>query len=268
MLIYVIFCIFLYLHKYIFSYGDKNICIYIFVVVVQLLSHPWLFVTPWTAACQASLSFTVSYLLESAQFKSIESVIPSNHLILSHPLLLLPSIFPSIRVFSNESALCIRWPKHWSFNVSISPSNEYSGLIAFRIDWSDFLVVQGTLKSLLQHHNPKEWILQHSAFFMVQCSHLYMTTGKAIALAVWTFVSKAMPLLFNTLSRFVNFRFLCKIVLHSIGLHKKDLNDPNNDDGVITHLEPDTLEWEVKCTLGSITMNKASGGDGIPAELF
>ena len=252
----------------IYFHTEIKIYAYIFFVVVQLLSYPWLFVTPWTATCQAFLSFTVSYLPESAQFKSIESVIPSNHLILSHPLLLLLSIFPSIRVFSNESALCIRWPKHWSFNVSISPSSEYSGLIAFRIDWSDLLVVQGTLKSLLQHHNPKASILQHSAFFMVQRSHLYMTTGKTVALAIWTFVSKAMPLLFNTLSRFVNSRFLCKIVLHSIGLHKKDLNDPNNDDGVITHLEPDTLEWEVKCTLGSITMNKASGGHGIPAELF
>ena len=207
-------------------------------------------------------------LPESAQFQSIESVVLSNHLILCCPLLLLPSIFPSIRVFSSESVLCIRWPKHWSFSVSISPSSEYSGLISFRIDWSDLLVVQGTLKSLIQHHNSKASILWHSAFFMVQLSHLYMNAGKTIALAIWTFVSKVMPLLFNTLSRFVNSRFLCNIVLYSIGLHKKDLNDPDNNDGVITPLEPDILECEVRCTLGSITTNKASGGDEIPAELF
>ena len=132
---------------------------------------------------------------------SIESVMPSSHLILCRPLLLLPSIFPSIRVFSNESVLYIRWPKYWSF--SISPANEYSGLISFRIDWFDFLAVQGTLKSLLQHHSSKASILQHSAFFMVHLSHPYTTTGKTIALTRWTFVSKVMSLLFNTLSRFV-----------------------------------------------------------------
>ena len=131
----------------------------------------------------------------------IESVILSNHLILCHPLLLLPSVFLSIRVFSNESALCIRWPKYWSF--SISPSNEYSELISFRIDWFDLLAVQGTPKSLLQHHNSKASILQHSATFMVQLSHLYMTTGKTIALTIRTFVSKVISLLFNLLSRFV-----------------------------------------------------------------
>ena len=128
---------------------------------------------------------------------------PSNHLILCHPLLLLPSIFPSIRVFSNESVLHIRWPKYWSFSFSISPSNEYSGLISFRMDWLDLLAVQGILKSLLQHHISKAWILQCSAFFMVQLSHPYMTTGKTMALTKWTFVGKVMSLLFNMMSKFV-----------------------------------------------------------------
>ena len=128
---------------------------------------------------------------------------PSNHLILCHPLLLSPSIFPSIRVFSNESALCIKWPKYWSFSFSISPSNEHSGLISFRMDWLDLLAVQGTLKSLLQHHSSKASILQCSAFFMVQLSHPYMTTGKTIALTRWTFVGKVMSLLFSMLSRLV-----------------------------------------------------------------
>ena len=127
---------------------------------------------------------------------SIESVMPSNHLILCHPLLLLPSVFPSIRVFSNQSALPIRWPKYWSFSFSISPSSEYSGLISFRMDWLDLLAVQGTLKSLLQHHSSKASILRHSAFFIVQHSHPYMTTGKTIALTTWTFVCKVMSLLF------------------------------------------------------------------------
>ena len=131
---------------------------------------------------------------------SIELVMPSNHLILCCPLLLLPSIFPNIRVFSSESALHIKWPKYWSFSFSISPSNEYSGLISFRIDWFD-LAVQGTLKGLLQHHSSKESILQHSTFFMVRLSHLCMTTGKTIALAIWTFVGKVMSLLYNILSR-------------------------------------------------------------------
>ena len=128
---------------------------------------------------------------------------PSNHLILSHPLLPSPSIFPTIRVFSNDLALCIRWPKYWSFSLSISPSNEYSGLISFRIDWFDLLAVQGTLKSLLQHHSSKASILQHSAFFMVQLSHQYLTTGETIALTIRTFVAKMMSLLFNILSRLV-----------------------------------------------------------------
>ena len=128
---------------------------------------------------------------------------PSNHLILCHPLLLLPSIFPSIRVFSNESVLHIRWPKFWSFSFNISPSNEYSGLISFRMDWLDLLAVQETLKSLLQHHSSKASILQCSAFFIVQLSHPYMTTGETIALTRWTFVGKVMSLLFNMLSKFV-----------------------------------------------------------------
>ena len=134
---------------------------------------------------------------------SIESVMPSNHLILCHPLLLLPSIFPNIRVFSNESAIRIRWPKCWSFSFNISPSNEHPGLIYFRMDWLDLLAVQGTLKSLLQHHSSKASILCRSAFFTVQLSHPYMTTGKTIALTRWTFVGKVMSVLFNTLPRLV-----------------------------------------------------------------
>ena len=134
---------------------------------------------------------------------SIQSVMPSNHLVLCHPLLLLPSIFPSIRVFSSESVLCIRWPKNWSFSFSISPSNEHPGLNSFRIGWLDLLAVQGTLKSLFQYHSSKPSILQHSAFFIVQLSQPYMTTGKTIALIRWTVVGKVMSLLFNTLSRLV-----------------------------------------------------------------
>ena len=134
---------------------------------------------------------------------SIESVMPSSHLILCHPFLFLPSIFPSIRIFSNESALHMRWPKYWSFSFSISPSNEHPGLISFRMDWLDLLAVQGTLKSLLQYHSSKASILWHSAFFIVQHSHPYMTTGKTTALIRWTFVGKVMSLLFNILSRLV-----------------------------------------------------------------
>ena len=155
---------------------------------VQTLSHVQLFVTPWTAACQASPSITLSESL--LKLMSIESVMPSNHLILCHPLLLPPSIFPSIRVFSNESVLRIRWPKYWSFSFTISPSNEYSGLISFRMDWLDLLAIQGTLKSLIQHHSSKALILWCSACFMVQLSHPYMTTGKTIALTRRTFVGK------------------------------------------------------------------------------
>ena len=149
---------------------------------VQSLSRVRPFATPWTAAHQASLSITNSRSLP--KLMSIESVMPSNHLILRHPLLLPPSIFLSIRVFSKESALCISWPKHWSFSFSITPSNEYSGLLSFRMDWLDLLAVEETLKSLLQHHSSKASILQHSAFFIVQLSHPYMTTGKTIALTL------------------------------------------------------------------------------------
>ena len=168
---------------------------------VQSLSRVWLFVTPWTAAHQASLSTTNSRSL--LKLMSIESVMPSNHLIIWRALLLPPSVFPSIRVFSNESALCIRWPEYWSFNFSTSPSNEYSGLISYRMDGLDLLAVQGTLQSLLQHHSSKASILQHSPFFIVQLSHPYMTTGKTIALTRWTFVDKVMSLLLNILSRLV-----------------------------------------------------------------
>ena len=156
---------------------------------------------PWTAAHQASLSITNSRSL--FKLLSIESVMPSNHLILCCPLLLLPSIFPSIRVFSKESVLHITWPKYWSFSFNISPSSEYSGLISLRMDWLDLLAVQGTLKSLLQHHSSKASVLLCSAFFIVQFSHPYMTTGKTIALTGHTFVGKVMSLLFNMLSRLV-----------------------------------------------------------------
>ena len=168
---------------------------------VKSLSHVRFFATSWTATCQASLSITKSRSL--LKLMSIESVMPSNHLILCHPLLLLPSIFPSIRVFSKESVLHIRWPKYWSFSFSISPSREYSGLISFRIDWLYLLIVQGTLKSLFQHHSSKASILRCSAFFIVQLSHTCMTTGKTIALTRQAFVSKVMPLLFNILFRLV-----------------------------------------------------------------
>ena len=168
---------------------------------VQSLSHVWLFVTLWTAAHQASLSITNSQSL--LKLMSVESVMPSNHLILCHPLLLLPLIVPSIGVFLNKSVLCIRWPKYWSFSFSITPSNEYSGLISFRMDWLDLLAVQGTLKSFLQHQSSKPSILRHSAFFMVRLSHPYMTTEKTIALTRQTFVCIVMSLLLNMLSRFV-----------------------------------------------------------------
>ena len=177
--------------------------VYIYVVVVQLLSHLQLFATPWTAALQASLSITNS----QSPFKlmSIKPVMSYNNLILHHPLLLLLllSIFPSTRVFSSKSVLRIRWPKYWSFSFSISPSNEYSELISFRMDSLDLLAVQGTLKSLLQHHSSKASILWCSAFSIVQLSHPYMTTGKTIALTRWIFVGKVMSLLFNMLSRLV-----------------------------------------------------------------
>ena len=165
-----------------------------------MLSHVRIFVTPWIAACQASLSITNSQSL--LKLMSIELLMPSNYLILCPHILLLPSIFPSIRVFPNESTLHIRWPKYWSFSFSISLSNEHLGLIFFRVDWLDLLAVQGTLKSLLQHHSSKASIIQHSVF-MVQLSHPYITTGKTIALTRWTFVGKVVSLLSNRLSRFV-----------------------------------------------------------------
>ena len=166
--------------------------------LVQSLSHVRPSVTPWTTACQVSLSITNSWNL-----LKLMSVMPFNHLILCHPFLFPPSIIPSIKVFSNESVLCIRWPKYWIFSFSISPSNEYSGLFSLRVDWLDLLIVQGTLKSLLQHHSLKASILQCSAFFIIQLSHPYMTTGKTISLTRWTFVGKVMSLLFNLLSMLV-----------------------------------------------------------------
>ena len=155
---------------------------------VQLLSHYWLFATPWTAAHQASLSITNTWSLLKLMFT--ESVIPFNHLILYRPLLLPLFIFPSIKVFSNESIIHIRWSKYWSFSFNISPSNEHLGLISFRMDWLDLLAVQGTLKNLLQHYSSKASVLWHSAFFMVQLSHPYMTTGKTIALTRWTLLAR------------------------------------------------------------------------------
>ena len=196
------------------SYMLFSSCMFISLYLVfqlcvwyQLCSCYWvtkscpIICNPRTAARQASLSFIISRSL--LKLVSTESVMPSNHLILCRPLLLLSSVSPSIRVLSNESALRIRWPKYWSFNFSISPSSKYLGLISFRVDWFDLLAVQGTLKSLLQHHSSKASILQPSAFFMVQLSHPYMTTGKAIALAIQAFVGKVMSLLFHMLSRLV-----------------------------------------------------------------
>ena len=168
---------------------------------VQSLSHVRLFVTPWTAAGQASLSITNSWSL--LKLMSIELMMPSDHLIFCHPLLFLPSTFPSIRVFSNESVLLIRWPKYWSFSFNISPSNEYSGLISFRIYWFDIFAVQGSF----QHHSSKTSILWCSAFFIVQFSHPYMTTGKTIASTRQIFFGKVMSLLFNMLSRLIKLFF-------------------------------------------------------------
>ena len=168
------------------------------LTVVQSLSCVRLFATPWPAARQASLSFTISWSF--LKLMSIKSVMPSNHLILCHPLLL-PSIFPSIRVFSNKSVLHIRWPTYWSFSFSISPSNEYPGLISFRIDWFDLLESMG-LSSLLQHHSSKASVLWCSAFFMVQLSNPHITTGKTLALTIQTFIGKVMSLLFSMLFRF------------------------------------------------------------------
>ena len=168
-------------------------------VKMKLLSRVQLFATPWAAARQASLSITNSQSL--LKVRSIKLVVPSNRLILCRPLLLLPSILPRISVFSSELVLHIRWPKYWNFSFSISPSNEFSGLISFRIDWLDLPAIQGTLKSLLKHHNSKASILWCLAFFMAQLSHPYMTTGKTIPLTRWTIVGKVMSLFFNMLSR-------------------------------------------------------------------
>ena len=176
-------------------------CKHLYLSSVQSLSHVPFFATPWTATLQASLSITNSQSL--LKLMSIELVVPSNHLILCHPLLLLPSLFPNIRVFSSGSVSLIRWPKYWSFSFSLSPSSEYSELISFRIDWFDLPAVQGTLKSLLQHHSSKEAVFWHSAFFIVPLSHPYMTTGKTIVLTRQTFVGEVMSLLLNMLSRLV-----------------------------------------------------------------
>ena len=169
------------------------------LLCLRCSSRVQFFVIPWTAACQASLSFTIFQSLLKPM--SLESVMPSSHLVLCRPLLLLPSVFPSIRVFYNESALYIRWPKYWSF--SISPLNAYSGLNSFRIDWFDLLAVQGTLKKLLQQHSSKASILQRSDFFLVRLSHPYMTVGKTIVLTRWTFLGKVMSLLFSMLPRLI-----------------------------------------------------------------
>ena len=175
--------------------GDSFLIITSFYLFssVQFSHSVRLFATLWTSAHQASLSFTNTWSL--LKLMSIKSVMPSNHLIICYPLLLLPSIFPSIRIFSNESVLCIRWPNFWGFSFSISPFKEYSGLISFRMDWLDLLAVQGTLKSFLQHHSSKASILRCLAFFILQLSHPYMTTGKTIALIRRTFVGKVMSLL-------------------------------------------------------------------------
>ena len=195
---------------------------------------------PWTAAHEDSLSITNSQSLP--KLVSIELVTPSNHLILCHPLLLLPSIFPSIKVFSNESALHIRWPKYWSFSFNISPSNEHSGLISFRTDWLDLLVLQGTLKSLLQHHSSKASILRCSGFFIAQLSHPYMTTGKTIALTRRNFVGKVMSMLFSMLSRVVitflprskSLNFMAAVTIYS------DFGAPKNK---VCHFFPIHLPW-------------------------
>ena len=181
-------------------------------VSVQSLSHIQLFATPWITAHQTSLSQSL--------LKLIESVMPSSHLILCRPLLLLPPIPPSIRIFSNESVLCIRWPKYWSLSFSISPSIEHPGLISFRVYWLDLLAVQGTLKSLLHHHSSKASILQCSAFFIVQLSHAYMSTGKTIALIRWTFVGSLMSLLFNMLSQFSSVQFSHSVMSNSLRPHE------------------------------------------------
>ena len=206
---------------------------------VQSLNRVWLFETPWIAARQASLSITSSQ--SSLILRSVESVMPSSHLILCHPLFLLPPIPPSIRVFSNESTLRMRGPKYWSFSFSISPSNEHPGLISFRMDWLDLLAVQGTLKSLLQHHSSKASILWRSAFFTVQLSYPYMTTGKTTALTRWTFVGKVMSLLLNMLSRIL----LVELVHQpTLGFCWETYNLPvSNFWLIITRSHPSEIKW-------------------------
>ena len=213
---------------------------------VQSLSLVQLLMTPWTAVRQASLSITNSWSL--LKLMSIESVMPSNHLILYCHLLLLPSIFPSIRVFSNESVLHVRWPKYWSFSFSISPSNEYSGLISCRMDWLTLLAVQETLKSLLQHHSSKASILLCSAFFIVQLSHPYMTTGKTIAWTIWTFVDKVMSLLFNMLSRLVIWASLvAQRLKHLPGMQETWVRSLGQEDSLEKEMAPhsSTLAWRI-----------------------
>ena len=218
---------------------------------VQSLSHVWLFVIPWIAARQASLSITSSQSL--LKLMSIESVMPSSHLILCHPLFLLSPIPPSITVFSNESTLHMKWPKYWSVNFSISPSNEHPGLISFRMDWLDFLTVQETPKCLLQHHSSKASIFRCSAFFTVQLSHPYMTTGKTIALTRRTFVGKVMSLLFNMLSRLViTFLPRCKRLLISW------LQSPS---AVI--LEPKKIKSDTASTVSPSISHEVMGPDAM-----
>ena len=210
---------------------------------VQLLSRVRLSATPWIIACQASLSITNSQSL--LRLMPIESMMPSSHLILCCPLLLLPSIPPSIRVFSNESTLHMRWLKYWSFSFSISPSNEHPGLISSRMDWLDLLAVQGILKSLLQHHSSKASILQHSAFFTVQLLYPYMSTGKTIALTWQTFVGKVMSLLFNMLSRLViTFLQRSKCLLISwLQSPSSDFGGPKNKVWHCFHCLPIYFPW-------------------------
>ena len=217
---------------------------------VQSLSCVWLFETPWIAVCQASLSITNSW--SSPKLTYIESVMPSSHFIFCRPLLLLPPLPLTIRIFSNESTLRMRWPKYWSFSFSIIPSKEYPGLISFRMDWLDLLAVQGTLQSLLQHHSSKASILRCLAFFTVQLSHPYMTTEKIIALTNWTFVGKVMSLLFNMLSMLVIMDFLGGSVVKNPSPETQELRvwslgleDPLEEE-MATHSR--ILAWEIPWT--------------------
>ena len=218
---------------------------------VQSLSHVWLFATPWIAACQASLSITNSR--SSLRLMPIKSVMPSSHLILCRPLLLLPPIPPRIRVFSNESTLRMTWPKYWSFRFSIIPSKEHPGLISFTMDWLDLLEVRGTLKSLLQHHRSKASILQRSAFFTVQLSHPHMTTGKTIALTRWTFVGKVMSLLLNMLSR---------LVRTSLPRSKRLLISWLQSPSAVI-LEPPKIKSDTVCTVSPSISHEVMGPDAM-----